>query len=88
MLLHFISLCSITALTKPMLIITGDNMFSCCSGSEDCNRTLCKTFSCVCQLAHLVVLVLSRGHCDCFTQLILISTEPLTLTHQTQFENH
>ena len=80
------SQCSNTALTKTMLIITC-HMFSRCHDSEDCNRTLCETFSSVRQLKHLVVLVLSRGPCYCYTHnvciLILIFAEPLILTHQT-----
>ena len=86
-----ISQCSFTVLTKTMLIISC-RMFSRCHDSEDYNRTHCKTFSCVRQLTRLVVLVLSRGHCDCYTHsmyiLILISAEPLILTHRTQFKNH
>ena len=86
-----ISQCSITVLTKTMLIITC-RMFSRCHDSEDCNRTLCETFSCVRQLTSLIVLVLSRGHCDCYTHsvyiLILISSEPLILIHRTHFKNH
>ena len=61
-------------------------MFSRCSDSEDCNRTLCETFRCVRQLTRLVVLVLSRGHCDCYTHnvcILKLSAEPLTLTHRT-----
>ena len=70
-----------------MLIITC-RMFSRSNDSEHCNRTLRETFSCVRQLTSLVVLVLSRGHCDCYTHsvciLILIFAEPLILTHRTQ----
>ena len=86
-----ISQCSITVLTKTMLIITC-RMFSRCHDSEDCNRTYCETFSCVRQLTRLVVLVLISGHCVCYTNSvcipILISAEPLILTHRTQFKNH
>ena len=67
-------------------------MFSRCNDSEDCNRTHSETFSCVRQLTSLVVLVLSRGHCDCYAHsvciLILIFSEPLILTHRTHFKNH
>ena len=86
-----ISQYSITALTKTTLIITC-RMFSRCNDSEDCNRTLRETFSCLRQLTRLVVLVLSRVHCDCYTSsvciLIQISAEPLILTHRTQFKNY
>ena len=83
--------CSMTALTKTMLIIIC-RMFSGCNDSEDCHRTLSETFSCARQLTRLVVLVLSRGHCDCYTHsvfiLTLIFAEHLILTHRTQFKNH
>ena len=81
----------ITTLSKTMLIITC-RMLSRCHNSEDCNRTLCETFSCVRQLTRLVVLVLSGGHCYCYTHnvciLIVTSAEPLILTHRTQFKKH
>ena len=47
-------------------------MFSPCNDSEDCNFTLCETFSCVHQLTSLVVLVSSREHCDCYTHNVCI----------------
>ena len=81
-----ISQCSITALTKTILIITS-RMFSRCNDSEDCNSTHCKTFGCVRQLMRSVVLESSRGYCDRYTHsvciLIPISAETLVLTHRT-----
>ena len=68
------SQCSITVLTKTMLIITC-RMFSRCNNSEDFNCTLCETFSCVNQLTSLVVLLLSylsRRHCKCYTNSVCI----------------